>query len=218
MRSGGFGRRCLFEIIWAAKIERFFLFSFFPKYKSDVLFLNLLEPIQRVLWKLTICALKFFRVIFKPYLPPHRSHCFSLISTSYLMLSRNTIPVYSENHKKFITIVWENVACCNVKAVGACRLSSTYAVVMSWKVLRKSNFVQVGNEGKCGHLCGYIQASPVEIQTPTHWNLTGHSKTASLPVVSPNSNLPLPSPLCFHCVKEKFVAILKNGIIWDFLT
>jgi hypothetical protein len=35
------------------------------------------------------------------------------------MVSREIIPVYSEKHKKFIAIVWENVTCCNVKAGGA---------------------------------------------------------------------------------------------------
>jgi hypothetical protein len=85
---------------------------------------------------------------------------------------------------------------------------------MSWKVQHKSNFVQVGDEGTYGHLCGYIQGSPFEIQTLTHWKLTGCSMTASLPVLSPNSILLLPSPLCFHCVKEKFGAILKK---WYYL-
>ena len=64
--------------------------------------------------------------------------------------------------------MWEKVACSNVKAVGAERLSSTYAVVTSWKVQHKSNFVQVGDEGTYDHLCRYIQGSPVEIQTLTH--------------------------------------------------
>jgi len=42
----------------------------------------------------------------------------------------------------------------------------------------------------------YIQGGPVEIQTLTHWNLTGRSKTAPPPVSSPNSILP---PLLYHC-------------------
>ena len=42
-----------------------------------------------------------------------------------------------------------------------------------------------------GHIYIYIPSSPVKIQTPTHWNLTGCSMTALPLVLSPSSLLPL---------------------------
>jgi hypothetical protein len=42
----------------------------------------------------------------------------------------------------------------------------------------------------------YIPRSPVEILTPTHWNLIGGSMIAQPPVLSPSSILAPPS---FHC-------------------
>jgi hypothetical protein len=46
------------------------------------------------------------------------------------------------------------------------------------KVWRKSNFVQVGIEYTYGQTHMNIKGRPVEMQTPTHWNLIGHSMTA----------------------------------------
>jgi hypothetical protein len=85
----------------------------------------------------------------------------------------------------------------------------TYALVAFWKVRIKSNVAQVGIEYAHGLLYMYVQGSPVEIQTPAHWNLIGRSMTAPPPVLSPNSILPPPSthyaflpegkiPLAFH--------------------
>ena len=53
-------------------------------------------------------------------------------------------------------------------------------------------FPRVAVEHTNHQLYIYIQGSPVEIQAPTHRNLTGHSMTAPPPVLSPNSILPSP--------------------------
>ena len=39
----------------------------------------------------------------------------------------------------------------------------------------------------------YIQGTTVEIQTPAHWNLTGHSMTAPQPALFHSSIFPPPS-------------------------
>jgi hypothetical protein len=41
---------------------------------------------------------------------------------------------------------------------------------------------QDGTEHLYGQLYVYIQGSPVQVQTPTHWNLFGHSMTNPPPV------------------------------------
>ena len=43
----------------------------------------------------------------------------------------------------------------------------------------------------------YIQVSPTENQTPTHWNPIGQNTTAPLPVLSPSSILPPPPFVSF---------------------
>jgi hypothetical protein len=52
--------------------------------------------------------------------------------------------------------------------------------------------------------------SPLEIQTPTHWNLIGSSMTAPPPLLSLNSILP--PQLSVHFRKEKFGGRFKNVI------
>jgi hypothetical protein len=47
------------------------------------------------------------------------------------------------------------------------------AVVTFRKYRCKSHFAQVGTEYTHGQLYVYIQGSPVEIQTPAHWKLSG---------------------------------------------
>ena len=44
----------------------------------------------------------------------------------------------------------------------------TCSIVTFEKVLRKSNFEQVGNMYTCGQLSTYMQGGTVEIQTPAH--------------------------------------------------
>jgi hypothetical protein len=56
----------------------------------------------------------------------------------------------------------------------------------------------------------YIKGSQFEIQTPTQWNLIGHSMTIPSPVLSPSSILPPHSSRRAVSRKENFRAILKN--------
>jgi hypothetical protein len=60
------------------------------------------------------------------------------------------------------------------------RHSPTYAVVALPKIRRKSHFAQVGIDYTYEQLYEYmyIERSPIEIQTPTHWNLNTHSMAA----------------------------------------
>ena len=66
------------------------------------------------------------------------------------------------------------------------------AIVTSWKIRSKSNFAKGESECTCGHLCTYIQASPVEIKTLTHWHVIGRSMTVPPHVLSPSIILPQP--------------------------
>lgn len=52
---------------------------------------------------------------------------------------------------------------------------------------------QVGIEDSDSQLYMYTQARPVDIQTPTSWNLSGCSGTTLPPMLSPSSILPPPS-------------------------
>jgi hypothetical protein len=45
-------------------------------------------------------------------------------------------------------------------------------------------------------ICKCIQWSPVEIRTPSHWNLISRSTTALPPELSPSSSLPPHPPHC----------------------
>jgi hypothetical protein len=54
--------------------------------------------------------------------------------------------------------------------------------------------------------CMYIQGSPAEIQTPTHWNLISRCMTTPPPLLSPSSTL-LPS--WSHCA---FILTRKNSV------
>jgi hypothetical protein len=60
----------------------------------------------------------------------------------------------------------------------------------------------------------YIQGSPAEIPTPTHWNLIDRSMTAPVDCVIAQQ---YPSAtflsLHFHSRKKKFGACLKNVIV-----
>jgi hypothetical protein len=87
-------------------------------------------------------------------------------------------------------------------------------------------FRKVGTECEYSQLCVYvyIKGSPAEIQTPTHWNLTGRSITAPPPVLSPSRILrPSSFPCSFIPIQEKIrratqkyyfnsVYLFKNGL------
>jgi hypothetical protein len=59
--------------------------------------------------------------------------------------------------------------------------------------------------------------SPVEIKTPTHWNLIGSSMTAPPPVLSPNSILPPPSSHCAFSLAKKISVLFKKKLAFLFL-
>jgi hypothetical protein len=63
-----------------------------------------------------------------------------------------------------------------------------------------------------------VQGSPVEIQTPTHYNLIGRSMSAQPPVYSPSSILPPSSSHCaFIPARKKLGARVKTVICFNFL-
>jgi hypothetical protein len=63
---------------------------------------------------------------------------------------------------------------------------------MVQKVWHELNFAQVRIDDTYGQLYVYTQWGPIEIETPTHWNLIGCSVTTLLPVQLLNSILPPP--------------------------
>jgi hypothetical protein len=80
---------------------------------------------------------------------------------------------------------------------------------MYWEVQRKFNLVQVGIKHTYSQLDRCIQGGPVKIQTPTQWNLIGHSMTALPPMLSSSSILLPTVSLRFHSSKEKSSVQLK---------
>jgi len=59
----------------------------------------------------------------------------------------------------------------------------------------------------------YAEESPAQIQTPTHWNLTGLSLTAPSPVLSPSSILP--PPCAFIPTKKNSARIIFFYFFWN---
>jgi hypothetical protein len=62
-----------------------------------------------------------------------------------------------------------------------------------------------------------IQGSPVEIQNPTHWNLTGRNVTGTPPVLSPSSILPPLFSDCPFISAKKNLPRLKELLLFSFL-
>jgi len=76
---------------------------------------------------------------------------------------------------------------------------------------------QVGIEDSDSLLYMYTQGRPADIQTPTHWNLTGCSRT-TLPYISPSSILPSPSThSAFTPWSKNFACISTNVSISIFV-
>jgi hypothetical protein len=82
----------------------------------------------------------------------------------------------------------------------------------------KSNFAQVTTEYTLDQIHTYLQGSPVEIQTPTYWNLIDRSMTVHRMLLSPNGILPPPLSQCaFIPARKKFGARLKMLLFQFFL-
>lgn len=105
------------------------------------------------------------------------------------------------------------------EGVSDVRTSLRSTVVMSQNLWRKLNFVQVGiADTYVSTVCVYyILGSPVEIETPTHWNLIGR-RMADLPCVLLPSSIFLPPPShCFYFSKEELGTHSKIVTISFFL-
>jgi len=97
--------------------------------------------------------------------------------------------------------------------------SPVCAVVMVQKVWHELNFAQVKIEYTYLQLYVYTQWSPVEIETPTHWNLFGCSVTTLLPgTVTQQYSSTTFILLCFCSCKEKLGIHIKNIILSFFIS
>jgi hypothetical protein len=85
-----------------------------------------------------------------------------------------------------------------------------YASVAFRRVWRRSGFII--NMVKYRH----IQASAVEIHTPTQSKLIGRCMTDPPPVLSPSSNLPPPSSLCAFIARKKTFKVCLQNVIYFF--
>ena len=85
------------------------------------------------------------------------------------------------------------------------RRSPTYAAVKSRTVQCKWHFVGLGSISSTRVHAG----SPVQVQTPTHWNLTGRSMNRSITRVIAQQYSPTTSvSLRYHSRKESFIRSL----------
>ena len=111
---------------------------------------------------------------------------------------------------KSVFSLWVQVTVVYPEGATVCRHSLTYTIPVFWKIQCTSNLVQVLMEYTYDQLCRHIEGSSVLIQTPTHWNLIGHSTTVIQPVLSPNSIIPAPlSHWTFNSTRRNFVCVLK---------
>jgi len=77
----------------------------------------------------------------------------------------------------------------------------------------KSSFVHVGIECMYAKLCRFIQGSPAEIHTASHWYMITCSMIALPPLSLPSNILPLSSSHCAVIPTRKNWACLKNIVI-----
>jgi len=92
-----------------------------------------------------------------------------------------------------------------------CRCSLTFAVVMFQKVWHKSDLVCMWST------LYFCTGATVSVQTSTHWNLIGHSKSTLLPVLLPISVLPAPlSQRSFNSYEIKLGRLFRNVISLPF--
>jgi len=83
--------------------------------------------------------------------------------------------------------------------------------------LTRSDFSQVTIECMYGQLFVYRQWSPAEIQTQTHWNLTGHGMLVPLAVISPSSIRHPPLSHCAFVPTRKNLACVAKVLLFQFL-